>query len=1373
MEGQRSMKRECHTSLTAQAQAQHRYRYRDSTDADTDTDIDTDTDTTTDTTTEIQSETRADAAVSADTCVASSTSAKTNVSILKPRHPNLHPLLGVFETPLAYYFIYNSSNTFARLHSVARFNNIAVPDIHIRFYCYQLLQLLHALHQQNLYIGDLQPESLCLSTSRLWLYLCQLNGPLTVSPALTMNLQDMSSSATMQWCTGKLSNFDYLMALNVLAGRVKGNPSFHPVFPWVIDFTASDGLLRDLTKSKFRLSKGDEQLDFTFQSSSPHHITDPLSEISYHIYMARRMPKEVLQRVVRTRFEPNEYPVSMTRIYQWACDEAIPEFYSDPTVFKSIHPDLPDLALPDWALDASDFIQKHRMALESDKVSSMLHHWIDLVFGYKLSGTAAVEAKNVTLSTEGAHGLVQLFKDPHPAKMRLTAYGSNLESASNSPSSGDKQAGSKLKGPRRPASHRYFASPPLLPGSIRSKSEPSALTVATNKTVPFADVMTRAISAISTPTNESFPSTPVANTIEPFPFSIDLQDVGAVESSLKNLASMESLNRFCLTSGFVTPMYRLPIAPDDDENNWQAHKALDLFALGCIIGEMYSRKPLFNEYNMKLFIQGRYSPVFEDFPLGVASFLSELLQNDWRLIPSAHALCFHSLFPPFFLQTHKLLLQIYAESDWSIRLHIFMSEILSHPRDSVKLLLPLYIEFLQHHQTRSLAADLLERMIELIGPLDFRRYIFSTLATLYSIQEDVQLQLRILRVSFLQSLLRWFGYHVFIEQILGHVVGALKTTNQLTGDAAAEAVVDLSNTFGLTVTLSHILPILLRHLTRLYADVTTVAIVGICQAQGESFALTHVVYPLLDILRTNVGIDVRKIKLSMNALSLLGKISSILAPATCLKVLLMDNSDLFKILNKPPGSIPFVKHLATVLGKICQRIGVESTIKFALPYYQQFFAHYLWVPAHTSGGRSTVSVPSSPMRSVSPTPPESPGSSSIHETDHDFLYCPEIAEALYSPLSDLLGPERVRQYVNNSTLVEKFVNRFRADPNEVEPRVESPDAVFAEDLYNEDLFADAKELFPGTDNVPWSMKVSVQQSVKAHTGSVRKVSSLFDERIFASAGKDCLVKCWSLQPLQCIVTYTGHKDSVKDVQFIPGCRRMASLSRDHSVHIWDVENGKRQFKFAYDAAQPCIRPLEHESSILIGTGISTLRCHDLNTGQLKAEWRLASSSNVSVCGLAVDPMYGWIAAASTQGWIYMLDPRTGVLIDSWKAHEGEIVHMCTYNDQLISAGADKLINVWNIRTDFTTPVRVSRNLTEVLSSMTVFDDTLICSAGSKVAVGSLSDTNSPLLALTSKMLVDLSPRDKKDKVSIKTMAVLPYNRLLLTGSEDGQIRICE
>jgi len=68
------------------------------------------------------------------------------------------------------------------------------------------------------------------------------------------------------WCEGRINNYEYLMFLNYLCGRTcNGNPNYHPVFPWVADFSQPNGGWRDLTKSKFRLNKGERQLDIMYE----------------------------------------------------------------------------------------------------------------------------------------------------------------------------------------------------------------------------------------------------------------------------------------------------------------------------------------------------------------------------------------------------------------------------------------------------------------------------------------------------------------------------------------------------------------------------------------------------------------------------------------------------------------------------------------------------------------------------------------------------------------------------------------------------------------------------------------------------------------------------------------------------------------------------------------------------------------------------------------------------------------------------------------------------------------------------------------------------------------------------------------------------
>ncbi|VDK43155.1 unnamed protein product [Cylicostephanus goldi] len=255
---------------------------------------------------------------------------------------------------------------------------------------------------------------------------------------------EYQSPTTSNWVNGTMSNYDYIMVLNKAAGRIRGDVHNHPIFPWVCDFKQKDGGWRDLSKTKYRLTKGDDQLGQNFQHLS-HHIPEVLSDIGYMVYKARVESKANLCKHVRSNWVPEEYPASMVRMYEWTPDECIPEFYDDSSVLGKLsqefviqksfifvtvskHQDMPDLELPSFVASPEEFIKWHMEMLESDEVSGHLHKWIDLNFGHTLSGDMAIDSLNVHMcfSEPKTHrlrtnGVVQLFHRPHPKRLRGTS----------------------------------------------------------------------------------------------------------------------------------------------------------------------------------------------------------------------------------------------------------------------------------------------------------------------------------------------------------------------------------------------------------------------------------------------------------------------------------------------------------------------------------------------------------------------------------------------------------------------------------------------------------------------------------------------------------------------------------------------------------------------------------------------------------------------------------------------------------------------------------------------------------------------------------------------------------------------------------------
>ncbi|RZC06690.1 BEACH domain-containing protein B isoform B [Glycine soja] len=249
--------------------------------------------------------------------------------------------------------------------------------------------------------------------------------------------QEMAETARESWRRRDITNFEYLMILNTLAGRSYNDLTQYPVFPWVLADHSSEVL--DFNKSStFRdLSKPVGALDtkrFEVFEDRYRNFCDPDIPSFYYgshyssmgivlYYLLRLEPFTSLHRNLQGgKFDHADrlfqgvegtYRNCLTNTSD--VKELIPEFFYMPEFLvnsNSYHlgvkqdgEPIGDVCLPPWAKGSpEEFIRRNREALESEYVSSNLHHWIDLVFGYKQRGKPAVEAANIFyyLTYEGA-----------------------------------------------------------------------------------------------------------------------------------------------------------------------------------------------------------------------------------------------------------------------------------------------------------------------------------------------------------------------------------------------------------------------------------------------------------------------------------------------------------------------------------------------------------------------------------------------------------------------------------------------------------------------------------------------------------------------------------------------------------------------------------------------------------------------------------------------------------------------------------------------------------------------------------------------------------------------------------------------------------
>uniref|UniRef100_A0A7N0VH18 BEACH domain-containing protein B n=1 Tax=Kalanchoe fedtschenkoi TaxID=63787 RepID=A0A7N0VH18_KALFE len=248
---------------------------------------------------------------------------------------------------------------------------------------------------------------------------------------------EMAEVARESWRRREMSNFEYLMILNTLAGRSYNDLTQYPVFPWVLADYVSDTL--DFNKSStFRdLSKPVGALDskrFEVFEDRYRNFSDPDIPSFYYgshyssmgivlYYLLRLEPFTGLHRNLQGgKFDHADRLFhSIEGTYRNCLSntsdvkELIPEFFYMPEFLSNLNKyhfgvkqdgePIGDICLPPWAKGSpEEFVNRNREALESEYVSSNLHNWIDLIFGYKQRGKPAVEAANIFyyLTYEGA-----------------------------------------------------------------------------------------------------------------------------------------------------------------------------------------------------------------------------------------------------------------------------------------------------------------------------------------------------------------------------------------------------------------------------------------------------------------------------------------------------------------------------------------------------------------------------------------------------------------------------------------------------------------------------------------------------------------------------------------------------------------------------------------------------------------------------------------------------------------------------------------------------------------------------------------------------------------------------------------------------------
>ncbi|OVA13544.1 BEACH domain [Macleaya cordata] len=1167
------------------------------------------------------------------------------------RHPNITPVLGILKTPGCINLLL--PKTPYTLENILHYSpNALKSEWHTRFLIYQLLSALAYLHGLGVSHGDICPSSILLNNS-CWSWLCMCDNPCVrgkssltsreepskISPPrlscciedcpcpdlyadLKLTLSIDWRSDFKRWWSGELSNYDYLLILNRLAGRRWGDHTFHTVMPWVVDFSvkpdeSSVAGWRDLGKSKWRLAKGDEQLDFTYSTSEmPHHVSDEcLSELAVCSYKARRLPLSVLRTAVRSVYEPNEYPSNMQRLYQWTPDECIPEFYSDPRIFTSLHSGMSDLAVPSWASSPGEFIKLHRDALESSRVSRQIHHWIDITFGYKMSGQAAITAKNVMLPSADplmprSTGRRQLFTRPHPMRqvnkvecekplLLETAYLHELEAAASF------------------CEHECYLSPlyHYHKGNIANGVLPVEK--------PVGEHYKSEISKVSRNSSNSVESSCMdLGTLLEYFEEDDSGSMGFQELLLWRQKSS------CLS----------PHSEDVAE---------DIFSVGCIIAELYLKRPLFNPISLVAYLESGVLPgLMQELPPHTAVLVEACIQRDWKRRPSAKCILESPYFPLTVKSSYLFLapLQLLVEGGS----HLLYAAKLAR-EGALKAMGPFAAEMCAPYCLSLVVTSLsdtgaesafvlLKEFLKCLKPQAIKTLIVPTIQKILQANYS-HLKVSLLQDSFVREVWNRLGKQTYLETLHPLVIANLSASpHKNSSSAASVLLIGSSEELGVPVTVHQtILPLIHCFGKGLCADGIDV-LVRIGGLLGETFVVRQLLPLLRNVVLSCIDVsstDKPEPMQNWNALALIDSLVTldglvaILPREVVVKELVQDRRCIhIKVLKQSHLDLPVLQVAATTLIEVCQRIGADLTTLHVLPQLKELFDELAFSQETTSGFSSLG-------RSLKV-------SKSKIDEDAQMESRMDLVLLLYPSFASLLGIEKLRQCCATWLLLEQFLQRshnwkweYTGEASKtgaeninaqrlIFSRIPSSDYNPAKLLLNgvgwsipqSQAVRGAKNLtsnkqlddihraplirpvaasnlgnrepwfwFPSPaaswdgpdflgrfgglkDELPWKIRASIIYSVRAHPGALRSLAVCHDESTVFTGGVGPgfkgTVQKWELPRVDCVSGYYGHEEVVNDICVLSSSGRIASC--DGTIHVWNSQTGKRISVYAEASA---------------------------------------------------------------------------------------------------------------------------------------------------------------------------------------------------------------
>jgi len=244
------------------------------------------------------------------------------------------------------------------------------------------------------------------------------------------------------------------------------------------------------------------------------------------------------------------------------------------------------------------------------------------------------------------------------------------------------------------------------------------------------------------------------------------------------------------------------------------------------------------------------------------------------------------------------------------------------------------------------------------------------------------------------------------------------------------------------------------------------------------------------------------------------------------------------------------------------------------------------------------------------------------------------------------------------------------------------------------ITSDGKQIVSGSNDSTikiWDIESGKNiDTLIGHQSSIRAIAITPDGKNIVSASHDTTLKVWDLQTGECLCTCIEHKKSVGVLAIHPDGEQVISGDDDKRLIIWNLKNGQllreiqsfEGYFYAISITNYGISLTKDEKKLLVATRVAErdnpFEVCDISTGKVLKK---LEGHGTWIKAFAIDSDETKVVAASDdRNQIKIWDLRTGILLGSFEAHNGDLISAVavTPDGKQAVTGAQKTLKIWDL-----------------------------------------------------------------------------------------------